>query len=247
MKALIFAAGVGSRLKPFTDCHPKALATVGGVTMLERTIVRMRESGVDKIVVNVHHFASQITEFLDKNNNFGLDIAISDESDRLLDTGGGLLRAKTLLCADENEPVILHNADILTDAPLDEMLDAHRRNDADVTLLVSGRKSSRLLYFASDSRLAGWTNINTGEVKSHGADLRQCSLRAFGGVHIVSPAIFDLLGQYASVHGEVFSITPFYVEMLSRLKIIGFTPRADFIWHDIGTPEKLKRAESEMN
>lgn len=94
MKALIFAAGVGSRLKPFTDCHPKALATVGGVTMLERTIVRMRESGVDKIVVNVHHFASQITEFLDKNNNFGLDIAISDESDRLLDTGGGLLRAK---------------------------------------------------------------------------------------------------------------------------------------------------------
>lgn len=116
MKALIFAAGVGSRLKPFTDCHPKALATVGGVTMLERTIVRMRESGVDKIVVNVHHFASQITEFLDKNNNFGLDIAISDESDRLLDTGGGLLRAKTLLCADENEPVILHNADILTDA-----------------------------------------------------------------------------------------------------------------------------------
>ena len=200
MKALIFAAGVGSRLKPFTDCHPKALATVGGVTMLERTIVRMRESGVDK-------FASQITEFLDKNNNFGLDIAISDESDRLLDTGGGLLRAKTLLCAEENEPVILHNADILTDAPLDEMLDAHRRNDADVTLLVSGRQSSRLLYFDSDSRLAGWTNINTGEVKSHGADLRQCSLRAFGGVHIVSPAIFVLLGQSASVHGEASSLS----------------------------------------
>ena len=249
MKALIFAAGVGSRLKPFTDMHPKALAKVGGMTMLERTIRRVHEAGADRIVVNVHHFATQIIEYLHLHNDFGLDIAVSDESDVLLDTGGGLLHARGLLNAESDEPVILHNADILTDAPLAEMVDSHLRSEADATLLVGRRRSSRMLYFDSCNRLAGWSNLKTGEGKPVGFNPASpcCRPLAFGGVHIVRPsAVFPYLEKYAAAHGEVFSITPFYVAALSDLRIVGFTPHNYYMWHDIGTPEKLACAEADL-
>lgn len=246
MKALIFAAGIGSRLKPFTDTHPKALATVGGITMLQRNLERVRDAGADRIVVNVHHFPEQIIAFLDSIRYPGVEIIVSDESDRLLDTGGGLLKARDLIGASPAEPVILHNADILTDAPLSAMVEQHISKNAVATLLVSRRQSSRMLYFNDKQRLAGWANLKTGETKPEGFDNNDLGITplAFGGVHIVDPAIFPALARYADTHGAMFSITPFYLASLSEIGIFGFTPQENFIWHDIGSPQKLAEAEA---
>lgn len=247
MKALIFAAGIGSRLKPFTDKHPKALAPVDGVPMLERTLVKLKTAGVTDVAVNVHHFASQIKEFLQANNNFGLHIYISDETSRLLDTGGGLLKAFRLLDHRNDEPILLHNADILTDTSTDDMLAFHNRANADVTLLVSERASSRQLYFSSGKELCGWCNLKNGECKPQGftpaAAMKQM---AFGGIHIVQPSIRPRLEEYSASHGDAFSIIPFYLEFLHDMRILGFTPSSPFVWHDIGTPEKLAAAEATL-
>lgn len=248
MKALIFAAGIGSRLKPFTDKHPKALVSVGGVTMLERTIRRICDAGADRIVVNVHHLASQIIDFLRLNDNFGADIVVSDESCRLLDTGGGLLKAKALLDADSHEPILLHNADILTDIPLHEIVETHLRSDADVTLLVSDRQSSRGLCFDEMLKMKGWRNLTTGEIKPESlySELARVRTLAFGGVHVLNTSVFQWLERYAEKHGDVFSITAFYIDVVSQIDIRGMIPSVSYMWHDIGTPEKLAHAEIDL-
>lgn len=246
MKALIFAAGIGSRLKPFTDSHPKALAPINGVPMLQRVIEKLSAAGVGEIVVNVHHFAGHIEDFLRANNNFGLDIAISDERNLLLDTGGGLLKAADILFSNGNEPVILHNADILTDFPIDEMLSQHLATGADATLLVAPRKSSRQLLFDSENNLKGWHNVATGESRPEmtAAEASALTPLAFGGVHIVNRSILEHLRDYAVRNRcKAFSITPFYLSATDSLTIKGFPPRKPFRWHDIGTPEKLAAAE----
>lgn len=246
MKALVFAAGVGSRLKPFTDFHPKALAPVAGVPMLQRVLERLRAVGIRNVVVNVHHFSNQIREFLSANEYFGMNIKISDESSCLLDTGGGLLKAKDLLCDGDDEPILLHNADILTDASIAEMLAEHNRVQADATLLTSVRKTSRLLYFDTTSGLLrGWCNLNTGVSEPTAFNPNEPSVEglAFGGVHIVQPSIFSHLDEYAVKHGNVFSITPFYLSVLDRMRIANYTPEKIYKWFDIGTTEKLAVAE----
>ena len=246
MKAMIFAAGIGSRLKPFTDHHPKALAKVCGVPMLQRVILKLRDAGADRMVVNTHHFAGQIIDFLNHNGNFGVDIVISDESDLLLDTGGGLLRAEKLLQAADDEPIVLHNADILTDAPVDAMTEAHIASGADATLLASDRPSSRRLYFDDGGRLRGWRDERNGECRPEGFNqyvADACQPLAFDGVHVVNRSIFPHLREYAEDHGAVFSITPFYLAIARELNIRAYTPPTPFTWHDIGTPEKLARAE----
>lgn len=240
MKALIFAAGLGTRLKPFTDFHPKALAPVGGIPMLQRVITKLRDAGVTTFVVNVHHFSDQIIEFLKKNDCFGTEILISDESGLLLDTGGGVLNAHHLL--GDSEPVILHNADILTDFPMSEMIEKHLSTGADVTLLTDSRTTSRYLCFDSDNRMKGWINVNTNQTLpsgfSVGGDIR---LLAFGGVHIISPAIFPLLEKFSN---ELkFSIIPFYADSCNRLDIRCFIPAESYFWHDIGNPKSLEEAE----
>lgn len=249
MKALIFAAGIGSRLKPFTYNHPKALAPVNGVPMLQRVIDKLAAAGVGEIVVNVHHFADQIEDFLRANNNFGLNITISDERSLLLDTGGGLLKAVDLLFDNDNEPVILHNADILTDFPIDEMLSQHLATDADATLLVAPRKSSRQLLFDSENSLKGWHNVATGEFRPEITQEEAAKLTplAFGGVHIVNRSILEPLRDYAARNGgNAFSITSFYLSASGFLTIKGFTPVKPFRWHDIGTPDKLAAAEQSL-
>lgn len=239
MKALVFAAGIGSRLKPFTLSHPKALAEVGGIPMLERVIVKLRDAGVDEIVVNVHHFASQIVDFLEEKNDFGITIHISDESDLLLDTGGGMLKARRWL--DGNEPFIVHNADIFTDFDIREMVSKHIETKADATLLVATRNTSRYLFF--DSRLRGWMNLSTGEARPTGfMPTESMTPYAFGGVHVVSPKIFENLANYT--HKEVFSIVPFYVAEAANLNIVPFEQPADALWIDIGKPENLTYANS---
>ena len=227
MKALIFAAGLGTRLKPWTERHPKALVPIGGEAMLGRVIRKLRDQGISDMVVNVHHFAEQIADYLTAEHNFGINIQLSDERQLLLDTGGGLLKARRFL--DGTEPILLHNADILTDMPLGEMT---LRGDA--TLAVSNRGSSRSLVFDPSDRLCGWINHKTGESKgqSEGKSL------SFNGLHLVSPRIFPALAAYGQ---EVFSLTPFYVDNASRLELYSHD-MTGYQWFDVGKPESLDAA-----
>ena len=243
MKAMIFAAGLGTRLRPLTNDRPKALVEVGGVAMLERVITRLKSHGITEIVINIHHFGEKIIEFIKENNNFGITIHISDERNLLLDTGGGILKAQQWL--DGNEPIIIHNADILTDFDLHKMVEQHINSNADATLLVADRKTARYFYIGENNRLNGWTNISTGEVKP--ADyiaLNTDKLRAFGGVHIVSSSIFSELQNYSTE--PKFSITPFYIDRCKDLKIMGYTPNEKYQWHDIGKIESIAIAEQEF-
>lgn len=249
MKAMIFAAGLGTRLKPFTEHHPKALVPVNGVPMLQRVLENVADAGVRAVVVNIHHFASQITDFLAANNNFGLNIKLSDESDCLLDTGGGLLKARDLLLAESpQEPVLLHNADILTNCDLRQMLSVHQSTGADVTLLCSQRHSSRTLWFSpSDNRLLGWENLSTGETRPEGflpADVPEASPSPFGGIHIINPSIFSSLQKFCGATLHPFSIIPFYLDMIGDLRIQRFMLPSGSHWFDVGSAEKLAAAEA---
>lgn len=247
MKAMIFAAGLGTRLKPFTLEHPKALVPVCGKPMLQRVIENIAMTGVCEIIVNVHHFAPQIVDFLRDNHNFGLEIKISDESDCLLDTGGGLLKARDLLLdTNPDEPILLHNADILTDAPLDRMFAEHEQSGADVTLLCSRRDSSRTLYFtANDNRLSGWENRSSGEREPAGfIPTESTDSSPFGGVHIVNTSVFQLLYEYAGEAIKPFSIVPFYLSSIGRLNIRRYMIPDGYSWFDVGSSEKLAVAEA---
>lgn len=238
MKAMIFAAGIGSRLKPWTDHHPKALVEVGGKPMLGRVIESLKKAGVTEIVVNVHHFADQIESFLSQNGNFGVEINISDERKHLLDTGGGLLKAATML--DYDEPVILHNADVFTDVDFSRMLRCHADSHADATLLVSGRKSSRAFLFDNSLRLRGWKNFSDGNTLPSSLPDIPLSAKAFGGIHIITRKVLETLAVYNP--GTPFSITPFYAVTSSSLLIRGYEPRIAYKWYDVGRPENLALA-----
>lgn len=249
---MIFAAGIGSRLKPFTDSHPKALAPVAGKPALQWAIDKFSRPDIALIVVNTHHFAEQITEYLSSagvhgNGNYcAPPIAISDESDRLLDTGGGLLKAAPMLSG--TEPVWLHNADIITDFDLDDMARTFAADQADVTLLVSDRQSGRRLWFdRATRRLTGWENTATGETRPEGfiPDPATHFPAAFGGVHLIRPdRVFPLLEEYAGHTGPVFSMTPFYIWAAPRLSITACAIPCPYRWFDIGTPEKLERCNA---
>lgn len=240
---MIFAAGLGTRLAPFTLSHPKALVEVGGIPMLQRTILRLKEAGITDIVINVHHFSKQIVDFLHQHNNFGVNIEISDESEELLDTGGALVKASDKFTG--YDAVLVHNADILTDANLDNMVQSHKDSRSDVSLLVSNRKSSRYLYFNHNNRLVGWHNVKTGEILPENLQIdNQLKALAFGGIHIINTTAINELKQFSRV--PAFSIIPFYVSKCDKLVIRGYQPSEHYIWHDIGTPEKLKEAEIEI-
>ncbi len=251
MKAMIFAAGLGTRLKPFTDSHPKALAEICGHPMLGIVIRRLIAAGVDEVVVNVHHFADQIVEYLRKNDNFGITIHISDETAMLLDTGGGILAARKWLDGDDR--FIVHNADILTDVNLSGMAAFADRSEAMASLLVADRSTKRYLLFdPDDMRMRGWTNVSTGEYRP-GSLTSADGLRrlAFGGVHVLSPDIFPHLEQFArSLSGSdaipKFSIMDFYVSRCSGLPFFGYCPHEAVRWHDIGKPESLAAAQEDF-
>lgn len=245
MKAMIFAAGLGTRLYPLTADRPKALVEVAGVPMLKRVIDNVKAAGATTVVVNVCHFAQKIIDYLADNNNFGMEIIVSDERDMLLETGGGLLKARRIL--DGNEPVLLHNADICTDADLSRL----RLDGAEATLLVADRDSSRrLLFDRTENRLCGWLNTSTGETRPEGTVYDPASHRplAFQGIHLFDPALFDELAAYASgLQSPAFSITPFYLHCASRgLRITGCEIPGGYRWFDIGRPASLAAAEAAM-
>ena len=243
MKALIFAAGLGSRLRPLTDTTPKALLPVGGITMLERVIVRLKEAGVDDLTINIHHLGSQIKEFLRANDGFGLPIHVSDETDHLLDTGGGLLHARPWL--DGREPFFLHNADILTDVDLSALYRQHINSKAEATLFVDRRTTSRLLLMDHDMRLRGWVNKQTGQLRPDGFSpiATPVDEYAFGGIHVVSPTLFGRMERDG--WKGVFSIIPFYLSVCHDLDIRGCLLPHSY-WFDAGKPSTLTEADAKL-
>lgn len=232
MKAMIFAAGLGTRLKPFTDSHPKALAEVNGKTLLEHSICYLQRFGIYDVVVNVHHFADQVINALQQNKGFGSKYAISDEREEVLETGGGLKKAAQHFINEE--AFVVMNVDVLTNLQLDKMIEQHKSSNAIATLAVMQRESSRQLLFDADMQLCGWLNNKTDEHKTV-RDSTPLKEYAFSGIHVLSPAIFNM-----PFEGK-FSIIDVYLHFAATEKICGFNHTGD-VFLDVGKPESLERA-----
>ncbi len=245
MKAIVFAAGTGTRLKPFTDKHPKALAPVCGQPALGLVIGKLIAAGANGIVVNVHHFARQIVDFV-LSHNYGVPIEISDESSLLLDTGGAIAKiyreSHIMATLGAEEPVVVHNADILTDFPINSLTDALTGNAAAI-LVNPSRESSRKFLFDSDSILRGWENKKTAVIRPANLITTGLHEAAFGGVHAIYRTTMRDISEYCG-NLHPFSITDYYIDVCGSCRIKGFTPAGDFRWFDIGTPEKLEAAQS---
>jgi NDP-sugar pyrophosphorylase family protein len=225
-QAMIFAAGLGTRLKPLTDTMPKALVRVGGQPLLWHVIQKLKHAGYERIVVSVHHFAGMIVDYLKANDNFGLDIRISDESAMLLETGGGIKKALPLF--DPSEPILIHNVDILSNLDLTAL-----PTDAPL-LVVSQRQTKRYLQFDDTMRLVGWKNIETGEVKG-----REGNSLAFSGIHMFHPSLTPLLSDWP----ERFPIMDFYLKACGSHLIRGYEAK-DLRLMDVGKLDTLDQAEA---
>ena len=266
-QAMIFAAGLGTRLKPLTDTMPKALVRVGGEPLLKHVILRLKATGYTRIIVNVHHFASQIVDYLRQQNNFGLDIRISDETEALLETGGGIKKAIPLF--SDEAPILIHNVDVLDNVDYG-WFSRQCLDDEDAVLLVSRRKTKRYLLFDNAMRLMGWANVETGEVKSPydwirsaeitevdwenyrlilGNDSKLSPLNsqssplmynmfAFSGIHSFSPRLFPLMERFP----DRFPIIDFYLSTCHRAHIVGLV-KDDLRMLDVGKLDSLDQAE----
>ena len=236
-QAMIFAAGLGTRLKPLTDTMPKALVRVGGQPLLWHVIMKLKAAGYERIVVNVHHFASQIVDYLAAHDHFGLDIRISDETEALLETGGGIKKALPLF--DPSEPILIHNVDILSN------LDLHALPMDAPLLVVSERKTKRYLMFDDEMSLKGWINIETGEVKgvrSEEVKSEKLNKLAFSGIHVFHPSLAPLLADWP----DRFPIMDFYLKACSDHLIRGYEAR-DLQLLDVGKLDTLDKAEAFLN
>ncbi|MBL7794462.1 MAG: nucleotidyltransferase family protein [Saprospiraceae bacterium] len=231
MKAMLFAAGLGTRLHPLTLSRPKALVEVGGKTLLEHALRHLQRNGCESVIINVHYLASQIIEWLDKNS-FEMEIAISDETDLLLDTGGGLQKAAWFL---KDAPFLVYNTDILTNMNLAEFYRRHCAGDALATLAVRRRPSSRYLLFDENGLLCGWQHAKSGETRLSRAVPNPQAL-AFSGIHAVNPAIFNFM----PANKQVFSMIDVYLHAAETQSIQAYPHDAD-IWFDIGTPAALEQ------
>ena len=235
MKAMIFAAGLGSRLKPWTDHHPKALAVVNGKSLLQRNIVYLQKHGISEVIINVHHFADQIIEAIEKNNGWGSTVTISDETDTVLETGGGLQKAAWYF-EDTNDFVVM-NADILTDMDLSAMILQHRQQKSLATLAVSDRDTSRYFLFDEQQVLCGWRNVKTGEEKisRNSTSLIQ---KAFSGIHVINRELLKLIKQEGK-----FSMVDVYLD-LAKSHIISSYDHTGANLIDVGKPESIAKAEA---
>lgn len=238
MKAMIFAAGLGTRLKPITDTLPKALVPIAGKTLLEHVVTKLANSGFDELIINVHHHAEMIYSFLEEKKNFGLRIEISDEREMLLDTGGGIRKAAHFF--DDGKPFLVHNVDIISDVDLKELYQRHCESDNLATLLVKHRDTARYLLFNQQMKMKGWTNIKTGVIKSPIKNLKvqDYDKLAFSGIHIISPKIFPYMIDYPTK----FPIMDFYIGSCGKINIGGVVnDRQKMI--DVGKLESLAEAE----
>jgi NDP-sugar pyrophosphorylase family protein len=237
MKAMVLAAGLGTRLRPLTDDRPKALVEVSGRTMLEITLARLRAFGMDDVIVNAHHFADKLIEYLRAHANFGMNIEVSRE-DVLLDTGGGLKKAAHFF-AGSGEPFLLHNVDVLSNIDFAQMLEVHRKQRALATLAVQDRPGSRRLLFNDRLQLCG------RQVQGASDEIVQTfpgmKPLAFAGIHVISPAIFEHMTEEG-----VFSIIATYLRLAGEgAPIVGFRADDNY-WRDLGKPESIRQAEEDV-
>lgn len=233
-KAIIFSAGLGTRFKPWTDKHPKALAIVNGKSLLQRNVEYLQQYGIKNVVVNIHHFPEQIIAAIKDNNGWGSNIVISDESDAVLETGGGLLKAQSLL--NDGQPFFSLNVDILTNLDLDKLMAFHQQHKPLITFGVTNRKSSRVLLFDTNNRLCGWKNVQTGETKI-AIDKPGLIEKAYSCVVIYEPAVFSLIRQKGK-----FSIIDSYLDLAADHVILGYDHSGDNLV-DVGKPESVAVAE----
>jgi N-acetyl-alpha-D-muramate 1-phosphate uridylyltransferase len=233
MKAMIFSAGLGTRFKPWTDKHPKALAPVNGKSLLQRNIEYLQKYEIHDVIVNVHHFADQIIEAIEKNKGWGSNVIISDEREEVLETGGGLLKVKDLL---RDDTFLTINVDILTDANLKYFLASHQRENALITLAVTNRKTSRYLLFNKYNRLCGWRNTATGEERI-AVEAKELFEKAYSGMAIFQPEIFSLIPFTGK-----FSLIDVYLALANENKIAGFDHSESKLL-DVGKPESVATAE----
>jgi NDP-sugar pyrophosphorylase family protein len=238
MKAMILAAGLGTRLRPLTNDKPKALVEVGGMTLLEFAIRRLKQAGVRSMIVNIHHFGQLIIDFLETHQNFGVDIAISDERDLLLNTGGALKKAAWFF--EDGEPFFLYNTDVITDLDLQQLYQAHLHHSPLATLAVRRRSTSRYFLFDQSMQLQGWTNKKDGSFRWCKEAVDETQEYAFSGIHIIDPRLFQ---RFPSA--SVFSIIDVYLSACGDGAIKGF-PHNDTAWMDAGKLDLLPEVEQLM-
>ena len=236
VRAMIFAAGLGTRLRPFTDHHPKALAVVNGKPLLQRNIEYLRETGIHDIMVNVHHFADQVVDFINRHEGFGCNIQISHEPDAPLETGGGLMQASWFFMK-QPLPFVVINADILTNLNLPRFYAAHQERKPLATLAVMDRPSSRCLLFDQEMQLTGWRNHKTGEEKIARQTGKPPLALAFSAVHVIDPGMLGLIQRTGK-----FSIIDAYLDIAQHHDILGFRHDGDLLF-DVGKPESIVEAE----
>ncbi len=234
MEAMIFSAGLGTRLQQFTCDRPKALVEINGKTLLEININRLISYGFNHIVINIHHFADQMVEFLN-NHTFNAKIFISDERNELLDTGGGLLKALPLF--SRKNPILLHNVDVLSNLNLTDVYHSHLKSSAMASLAVSKRDTSRYFLFCED-RLCGWKNYSTGQIISDISNEGQFKELAFSGIHVINPDLCQFVK-----HTGKFSMTELYLDTYQNFEIKSYVHDAKD-WLDVGTPKTLEMART---
>lgn len=234
MKAMIFAAGLGTRLFPLTLDKPKALVEIAGKTLLEMAIEKVSQAGYTDLIINVHHFSEQIIRFLENKNYFGLNLSISDERDRLLDTGGGILKAAPYL--DGDEPFLVYNVDVLSNIDLAVLRQYHEERGGLATLVVRDRNTARYLAFDDSMQLSGWRNIKTGE-EIISRNMQNCNLLAFSGIQLIEPALLKLITETGK-----FPLIPLYLRLASEHRIVGYNDQSS-IWMDLGKPDQIIEAE----
>lgn len=237
MKAMIFAAGLGTRFKPWTDKHPKALALVNGKSLLQRNVEYLQKFGITDVIVNVHHFPEQIIEAIEKNKGWGSHITISDEKGEVLETGGGLKRARTFF--DDDEPFVTINVDILTDFDLNKLLAFHQENKPLISFGVTDRKTSRYFLFDEKMQLCGWENTRTEErrISVQKDTLQQ---KAYSCIVVFDPKVFSLIK-----HEGKFSLVEVYLDLAKDHAILGYDHTGDVLV-DVGKPESVAIAESKF-
>jgi len=238
MKAIILAAGLGSRLKKLTQDKPKALIEVNGITMLESVIMKLKNQGITEFLINIHYLGQNIIDFLSNNNNFGVNITISDERQKLLDTGGAILKARHFISG--NEPVLVHNVDIISDVNFNELLNNHNDSNCVATLCVRKRDSGRGLLFNNRMHLVGWTNIEKHEFRWVNKKHINYDTFAFSGIYMIAPEFADLITQTGK-----FSIIDTWLEIAKKNTISGYVDTS-IVWHDLGTVEKINIAENKI-
>ena len=249
---MIFAAGLGTRLKPLTDTLPKALVPLAGKTLLQWQIEKLKAAGIRDIVVNIHHFPDMIINYLKDNDNFGCNIQVSDERDMLLETGGGLRKAEEKFKSlgiqefrSSNEGILICNVDILSNIDIPTLLQAYNPNEMGV-VVVSERETQRYLLFNDENRLCGWTNIATGEVRGPIADSQSPIANrqlAFSGMQVLSPRIFDCMDEVVKQKGEKFSLIDLYLSIAQKEILRAYIPE-NYRMMDVGKIDQISEAES---